>query len=188
MFLSIEFSERTAAVFDAALGRLAAIGRTERAIPKARCLAIAASRAAGPAADRDRIRLAAAARRAGAPCRCRPKSIARKRWSRLPRRNDIDVVFENRSVASSSTEDLPAVMLTKDGMGRMLVGRNGRHFIGLHAGKSYFIDQDALTREEAGTIFLVRPRGLAPGGNLAELVSAVAVLEPADPVRGSWVS
>jgi len=42
--------------------------------------------------------------------------------------NDIDVVFENRLVASLSTEDLPAVMLTNDGMGRMLVARRGRSF------------------------------------------------------------
>ena len=98
--------------------------------------------------------------------------------------NDIDVVFENRLVASLSTEDLPAVMLTNEGMGRMLVARSGRSFVALHAGKSYFIDQDALAEEEAGTIFLVRPRSLAPGGNLAEVVSAVAGPEPADPVRG----
>jgi ATP-binding cassette subfamily C protein LapB len=98
--------------------------------------------------------------------------------------NDIDVVFENRLVASLSTEDLPAVMLTNDGMGRMLVARRGRSFVAHHAGKSYLIDKDALAAEEAGTIFLVRPRSLAPGGNLAELVSAVAGPEPADPVRG----
>jgi ATP-binding cassette subfamily C protein LapB len=98
--------------------------------------------------------------------------------------NDIDVVFENRPVASLSTEDLPAVMLTHDGMGRMLVARRGRSFVAHHAGKSYLIDKDALAAEEAGTIFLVRPRSLAPGGNLAELVSLVAGPEPADPVRG----
>jgi ATP-binding cassette, subfamily C, bacterial LapB len=98
--------------------------------------------------------------------------------------NEIDVVFENRLVASLSIEDLPAVMLTNDGMGRMLVARRGRNFIAHHAGKSYVIDKDALAREEAGTIFLVRPRSLAPGGNLAELVSEVAGPEPSDPVRG----
>jgi ATP-binding cassette, subfamily C, bacterial LapB len=98
--------------------------------------------------------------------------------------NDIDVVFENRLVASLSTEDLPAVMLTHDGMGRMLVARRGRSFVAHHAGTSYLIDKDALAAEEAGTIFLVRPRSLAPGGNLAELVSLVAGPEPADPVRG----
>jgi ATP-binding cassette subfamily C protein LapB len=98
--------------------------------------------------------------------------------------NDIDVVFENRLVASLSTEELPAVMLTHDGMGRMLVARRGRSFVAHHAGTSYLIDKDALAAEEAGTIFLVRPRSLAPGGNLAELVSLVAGPEPADPVRG----
>ena len=98
--------------------------------------------------------------------------------------NDIDVVFENRQVASLSAEDLPAVMLTNDGMGRMLVGRRGRIFVAHHAGKSYSIDKDALAAEEAGTIFLVRPRSAAPTENLAELVSAVAGSENADPVRG----
>src|ERR1700722_815147 len=98
--------------------------------------------------------------------------------------NDIDVVFENRPVASLSTEELTAVMLTNDGMGRMLVARRGRSFVAHHAGKSYFIDKDALAAEEAGTIFLVRPRRAAPGGNLAEVGAAVAGPEPADPVRG----
>ena len=61
--------------------------------------------------------------------------------------NDIDVVFENRPVASLSTEELPAVMLTNDGMGRMLVARRGRSFVAHHAGKSYLIDKDALAAE-----------------------------------------
>ena len=98
--------------------------------------------------------------------------------------NDIDVVFENRSVASLSTEDLPAVMLTNDGMGRMLLARRGRSFIAHHAGKRYVIDKDALAAEEAGTIFLVRPRSLAPSANLPDLVSTVVGPEPSDPVRG----
>jgi ATP-binding cassette subfamily C protein LapB len=98
--------------------------------------------------------------------------------------NDIDVVFENRQIASLSAEDLPAVMLTNDGMGRMLVGRRGRIFVAHHAGKSYSIDKDALAAEEAGTIFLVRPRSAAPTENIAELMSAVAGPENADPVRG----
>src|SRR6201996_8031634 len=98
--------------------------------------------------------------------------------------NDIDVAFENRSVASLTAEDLPAVMLTGDGMGRMLIGRNGRSFIALHAGNSYLIDKDALAAEEAGTIFLVRPRNKVPAANLAELVTSVTGPEAADPVRG----
>jgi ATP-binding cassette subfamily C protein LapB len=98
--------------------------------------------------------------------------------------NDIDVVFENREVASLSTEDLPAVMLTNDGMGRILIARRGRGFIALHAGKSYRIDKDALAAEEAGTIFLVRPRSSVPTENLAELVSGMTGPEAADPVSG----
>lgn len=98
--------------------------------------------------------------------------------------NDIDVVFENRSVASLTTEQLPAVMLTIEGMGRMLIARRGRTFVALAGGKSYTIDKDALAAEEAGTLFLVRPRSAAPAANLAELVSEVTGPEPADPVRG----
>src|ERR1700761_7787673 len=98
--------------------------------------------------------------------------------------NDIDVAFENRSVASLTAEDLPAVMLTHEGMGRMLIGRNGRRFIALHGGKTYLIDKDALAAEEAGTIFLVRPRSKAPTANLAELVTSVTGPDAADPVRG----
>jgi ATP-binding cassette, subfamily C, bacterial LapB len=76
------------------------------------------------------------------------------------------------------------VMLTSDGMGRMLIGRSGRSFIALASGKSYSIDKDALAAEEAGTIFLVRPRSKAPTANLAELVADVTGPDPADPVRG----
>jgi ATP-binding cassette subfamily C protein LapB len=97
--------------------------------------------------------------------------------------NEVDVTFENRSVGSLSNEDLPAVMLTNDGAGRMLVGRRGRTFIAHSAGRSYQIDKDALAAEEAGTIFLVRPRGSVPAGDLAELVTAVADPDHADPVR-----
>jgi ATP-binding cassette, subfamily C, bacterial LapB len=98
--------------------------------------------------------------------------------------NGIDVVFENRSVASLATEDFPAVMLTHDGLGRLLIGRNGSAITGQHGRTSYSIDKDALAAEEAGTIFLVRPRGEAPANNLAQLISAVAGGEPSDPIRG----
>ena len=98
--------------------------------------------------------------------------------------NDLDIVFENRKVASLSAEDLPAVMLTNDGMGRMLIARRGRAFAALHAGQPYSIDKDALAAEEAGTIFLVRPRSLATTSTPAEFMSAMAGAESADPVRG----
>ena len=98
--------------------------------------------------------------------------------------NDIDVVFENRKIASLSAEDMPVVMLTQDGRGRMLIGLRGRSFVAHHSDKTYLIDKDALAAEEAGTIFLVRPRSETPAGNLAELVSAVAGPDPVDPVRG----
>lgn len=98
--------------------------------------------------------------------------------------NGIDVVFENRLVASLSAEDLPAVMLTNDGMGRMLLARRGRTFTAQHGGESYSIDKDALAAEEAGTLFLVRPRGTVPSHNIAEIVSDLASSESSDPVRG----
>jgi ATP-binding cassette, subfamily C, bacterial LapB len=98
--------------------------------------------------------------------------------------NDIDVVFENRLVASLAGEDLPAVMLTHDGMGRMLLARRGRMFVARHGGGSYSIDKDALAAEEAGTIFLVRPRGAVPAHNLADIISEVASADSSDPVRG----
>jgi ATP-binding cassette subfamily C protein LapB len=96
----------------------------------------------------------------------------------------IDVVFENRLVASLSAEDLPAVMLTNDGMGRMLLARRGRTFVAQHGSGSYSIDKDALAAEEAGTLFLVRPRGTVPSHNIAEIVSDLASPESSDPVRG----
>lgn len=98
--------------------------------------------------------------------------------------NGIDVVFENRLVASLTAEDLPAVMLTHDGMGRMLLARRGRIFTAQHGGGSYSIDKEALAAEEAGTLFLVRPRGIVPSHNIAEIVSDLASPESSDPVRG----
>ena len=98
--------------------------------------------------------------------------------------NGIDVVFENRLVASLSAEDLPAVMLTSDGMGRMLLARRGRTFTAQHGGECYSIDKDALAAEEAGTLFLVRPRGNVPSHNIAEIVSDLASSDSGDPVRG----
>jgi ATP-binding cassette subfamily C protein LapB len=98
--------------------------------------------------------------------------------------NDIEVSFENRSVASLEPGDMPAVMLTHSGMGRMLLARRGPVFVACHGGSSYMIDKDALATEEAGTIFLVRPRGAVPAANLADLVADVAASDTADPVRG----
>jgi ATP-binding cassette subfamily C protein LapB len=98
--------------------------------------------------------------------------------------NDIEVSFENRTVASLTPGDMPAVMLTHSGMGRMLLARRGATFVASHNGASYVIHKDALAAEEAGTIFLVRPRGAVPGTNLADLVAEVATSETSDPVRG----
>jgi ATP-binding cassette subfamily C protein LapB len=98
--------------------------------------------------------------------------------------NGIDVVFENRLVASLSGEEFPAVMLTHDGMGRMLLSRRGRSFTAQHGGDCYSIDKDALAAEEAGTLFLVRPRGIVPSHNIAEIVSELASPETSDPIRG----
>ena len=41
-----------------------------------------------------------------------------------------------------------------------------------------------MAQEEAGTIFLVRPRGAVPADNLAELASGVASLDSVDPISG----
>jgi ATP-binding cassette, subfamily C, bacterial LapB len=98
--------------------------------------------------------------------------------------NGLDIVFENRLVASLSAEDLPAVMLTQDGMGRMLLARHGREFVAQHGGENYAIDKDALAAEEAGTLFLVRPRGTVPSENLAETISDLASSDTGDPIRG----
>jgi ATP-binding cassette subfamily C protein LapB len=98
--------------------------------------------------------------------------------------NGIDVVFENRLVGSLTGADLPAVMLTNDGRGRMLLARRGREFTAQHGGSNYAIDKDALAAEEAGTLFLVRPRGTVPSENLAETISELASSDTGDPVRG----
>ena len=177
-------SERTAAIFDAALGRLAAIGVGQERDPDR----LDVSRLPPPEvlarllteiASVWRLHRGEPARQAAATEIDSPEALVS-----FAARNDIDVVFENRSASSLDVQDLPAVMLTEDGRGRMLIGRQGRHFTGLHSGRSYSIDKDALAREEAGTIFLVRPRGVVPADNLAELASGVASLDDVDPVRG----
>lgn len=98
--------------------------------------------------------------------------------------NDIDIVFENRAVASLAAEDFPAVMLTNDGRGRMLLARRGRAFVARHGDDNYLIDKDALAAEEVGTIFLVRPRGAVPVLNIAEIASDLTSNDAIDPVRG----
>lgn len=177
-------SERTAAIFDAVLGRLAAMGVGQERDPGR----LDVSRLPPPEVLARLLTEIASVWRlqrgnpAGQPPATEidsPEALVS-----FAARNDIDVVFENRSAGSLNVQDLPAVMLTEDGRGRMLIGRQGRHFTGLHAGRSYSIDKDALAREEAGTIFLVRPRGAVPADNLAELASDVASLDAVDPVRG----
>ena len=59
-------------------------------------------------------------------------------------RHDIDIVFENRTVASLAQADLPAVMLTRVGTGRMLVGRTEHRFVGRSDGRTYEIDHATL--------------------------------------------
>lgn len=81
--------------------------------------------------------------------------------SAFAERHDMDVVFENRTVASLEPGDLPAVMLTRSGTGRMLVGRRDRLFIARGEERTYEIDAGFLAGEEAGTLFLVRSRSEA---------------------------
>ncbi len=81
--------------------------------------------------------------------------------SAFAERHDMDVVFENRTVASLEPGDLPAVMLTRSGSGRMLVGRRNGSFIARGEDRTYEIDAAFLAAEEAGTLFLVRSRSEA---------------------------
>lgn len=81
--------------------------------------------------------------------------------SAFAERHDMDVVFENRSVASLEPGDLPAVMLTRSGNGRMLVGRRGDVFVARGEDRTYEVDVAVLKGEEAGTLFLVRSRSEA---------------------------
>ena len=87
-------------------------------------------------------------------------------------RHDIDVIFENRKVASLEASDLPAVMLTQAGSGRMLVGRRGRVFVARGENRTYEVDIDLLAAEEAGTLFLVRSRSLGAEAVLPEPIAA----------------
>jgi ATP-binding cassette, subfamily C, bacterial LapB len=183
-FRRIDFS-RAGPLFDQALDRLAEIGIGARRDPArldvkhlpppdvlARLIADIASVWRGHHRSKDR-------RDPGAQPVDSPEALVS-----FAADNDVDVVFENRSIATLGNDDLPAVMMTKDARGRMLVTRRGRSFIAYHAGQSYFIDKDALAAEEAGTLFLVRPRGHVPADNIAELVSSVASSDFVDPVRG----
>ena len=181
--ISVNF-ERPAAIFDAALERLASIGVGQgrdpqrfdvSRLPPPEVLA----RLLTEIASVWRLQRGEPVRQTAATEIDSPEALIS--FAAL---NDIDVVFENRSANSLNGQDLPAVVLTSDGRGRMLIGRQGRAFVGLHAGRSYSIDKDALAQQEAGTIFLVRPRGAVPVDNLAELASGVASLDGVDPISG----
>src|SRR4051794_8832452 len=186
MFQSSIKSERHAAVVDAAVGRLARIGLAQRRDPER----LDVSRLPPP----DHLaRLLAEiasvwARQRGEPVRPDARATqdidSPETLIALAATNGIDVVFENRLVASLSTDDLPAVMLTNEGMGRMLLARRGREFVAQHGNGNYSIDKDALAAEEAGTLFLVRPRGIVPSDNPAETVVEPASSETSDPIRG----
>jgi len=186
MFRSSIKSERHAAVADAAVGRLAQIGLAQRRDPER----LDVSRLPPP--DHLARLLAEIAsvwgRQRGEPAHPGASAVqdidSPETLITFAATNGIDVVFENRLVASLSAEDLPAVMLTNEGMGRMLLARRGREFIAQHGSGNYSIDKDALAAEEAGTLFLVRPRGIVPSDNPAETVADLASADSSDPVRG----
>jgi len=186
MFQSSIKSERPASVIDAAVGRLAKIGVAERRDPER----LDVSRLPPPDhLARLLTEIASVwSRQRGEPVR--PGAVAVQNIDSpetlisFAAINGLDVVFENRLVASLSAEDLPAVMLTNEGMGRMLLARHGREFVAQHGGENYSIDKDALAAEEAGTLFLVRPRGIVASDNLAETVADLASSDSSDPVRG----
>jgi ATP-binding cassette subfamily C protein LapB len=186
MFQSSSRSGRSASVFDATLDRMAKIGLAETRDPERLDVSQL------PAPDLLARLLTEIAsvwqRQRGEPARPGTAAIqgidSPETLVSFAATNGIDVVFENRLVASLTAEDLPAVMLTHDGMGRMLLARRGRIFTAQHGGESYSIDKDALAAEEAGTLFLVRPRGIVPSHNIAEIVSDLASPESSDPARG----
>jgi ATP-binding cassette subfamily C protein LapB len=179
-------SDRAASAGDATVGRLARIGLAERRDPERR------DESRLPPPDHLARLLTEIAsvwnRQRGEPVRPGASAVrdidSPETLVSFAATNGIDIVFENRLVASLSAEDLPAVMLTNDGMGRMLLARRGREFIAQHGGENYAIDKDVLADEEAGTLFLVRPRGIVPSDNLAETVAELASSENSDPLRG----
>ena len=186
MFQSSIRSGRSASVFDATLDRMAKIGLAETRDPER----LDVSQLPPPDLLARLLTEIASVwqRQRGEPARPGTAAIqgidSPETLVSFAATNGIDVVFENRLVASLTAEDLPAVMLTHDGMGRMLRARRGRIFTAQHGGESYTIDKEALAAEEAGTLFLVRPRGIVPSHNIAEIVSDLASPESSDPVRG----
>lgn len=95
---------------------------------------------------------------------------------------DLDITFENRRVASLGKADLPAVMLTGAGLGRLLLARKGRGFQAWGSGTLYTMTLETLGQEEAGTVFLVRPTSWLGRIDPAAAASA-EVAKPDDPVR-----
>jgi ATP-binding cassette, subfamily C, bacterial LapB len=186
MFQSRIRSGRSASVFDATLDRMAKIGLAETRDPER----LDVSQLPPPDLLARLLTEIASVwqRQRGEPARPGTTAIqgidSPETLVSFAATNGIDVVFENRLVASLTAQDLPAVMLTHDGMGRMLLARRGRIFTAQHGGESYSIDKDALAAEEAGTLFLVRPRGIVPSHNIAEIVSDLASPESSDPARG----
>ena len=71
-------------------------------------------------------------------------------------RHGIDVTSAPRKVASLRASDLPALMIAKSGLGRMLASRDGKTFLALGHEGPYPVDLSILSEEESGTLFLAR--------------------------------
>ncbi len=111
---------------------------------------------------------------------CAQDGYSPEAFAALAAQFDIDAFFENRTTASLCEADLPAMVLTKEGAARLLIGRNDGAFLGYSTTRSYAIRHEALAAEEAGALFRLRARIEDP----AFLDTDPALIINGDPLRG----
>lgn len=73
-------------------------------------------------------------------------------------RQGLETRLETRRAASFRPADLPAIVLTSAGAGRLLLARRGDVFEARGAEGDYPISLEALAREESGSVFLIREK------------------------------
>lgn len=100
-------------------------------------------------------------------------------------RLNIDVRTENRFAHHLKPGDFPAIVATRDGLGRLLLARDGNAYLARSTTQDYIITADDLRAEEHGLIFVLDAARLAMPGEEAALPSSHAkqAAPPNDPVR-----
>jgi ATP-binding cassette, subfamily C, bacterial LapB len=100
-------------------------------------------------------------------------------------RLNIDVQTENRFAHQLKSNEFPAIIATKDGLGRLLLARDGNAFAARGNAGDYDISSGDIRAEEHGLVFLLQPARLdLPSEDTAKALPQSRQGNPLnDPVR-----